>query len=145
MHEHGQVASSPLRRSASTKIGACEGADPDPLLLSIWVNDRCSGYFVKPMKWMERSLHSTVPLDSHHCLMDIIPGVSGEDRAVDPAGLEGRGGPLSGTLTCPTSGCRIELGTFNWAGVQCGCGTLVEPGFCISRKRVDEIDVVMVG
>lgn len=45
-------------------------------------------------------------------------------------------GQVSGKLFCP---CGAKIGTFDWAGVQCGCKEWVTPGFCIHRSRVDEV------
>ncbi|KAJ9096797.1 hypothetical protein QFC21_005068 [Naganishia friedmannii] len=48
-------------------------------------------------------------------------------------------GALVGKITCPNEKCGAKIGSFDWAGVQCGCKEWVTPGFCIHRSKVDEI------
>ncbi|KAF3333249.1 putative inactive dual specificity protein phosphatase-like protein [Carex littledalei] len=35
-------------------------------------------------------------------------------------------------------GCEARLGSFNWAGMQCSCGTWVNPAFQIVKSKIDE-------
>lgn len=35
-------------------------------------------------------------------------------------------------------GCKARLGTFNWAGMQCNCGTWINPAFQLHKNRLDE-------
>ncbi|KAG8898897.1 hypothetical protein FRB99_007078 [Tulasnella sp. 403] len=49
------------------------------------------------------------------------------------------GGEVEGRLLCPNEKCKAKLGNFAWAGVKCGCGSWVTPGFCIHRGKVDEL------
>ncbi|XP_051124775.1 probable inactive dual specificity protein phosphatase-like At4g18593 isoform X2 [Andrographis paniculata] len=35
-------------------------------------------------------------------------------------------------------GCKARLGSFNWAGMQCSCGTWVNPAFQLHKSRLDE-------
>ncbi|MCL7030370.1 hypothetical protein MKW94_011840 [Papaver nudicaule] len=35
-------------------------------------------------------------------------------------------------------GCNARLGSFNWAGMQCSCGTWVNPAFQLHKNRIDE-------
>nr|GEV12680.1 hypothetical protein [Tanacetum cinerariifolium] len=35
-------------------------------------------------------------------------------------------------------GCNTRLGFFNWAGMQCNCGTWVIPAFQLHSSRLDE-------
>ncbi|XP_058100767.1 probable inactive dual specificity protein phosphatase-like At4g18593 isoform X2 [Magnolia sinica] len=35
-------------------------------------------------------------------------------------------------------GCKARLGSFNWAGMQCSCGTWVNPAFQLHKSRIDE-------
>ncbi|XP_050238263.1 probable inactive dual specificity protein phosphatase-like At4g18593 [Mercurialis annua] len=35
-------------------------------------------------------------------------------------------------------GCKARLGSFNWAGMQCNCGTWVNPAFQLHKSRLDE-------
>ncbi|KAJ4827920.1 hypothetical protein Tsubulata_032077 [Turnera subulata] len=35
-------------------------------------------------------------------------------------------------------GCKARLGSFNWAGMQCNCGTWVNPAFKLHKNRIDE-------
>jgi len=44
-------------------------------------------------------------------------------------------GALEGKLTCIK--CDARLGTFNWAGIQCNCGSWITPAFQIHKNRVD--------
>ncbi|KAI5451020.1 tyrosine protein phosphatase yvh1 [Naganishia albida] len=48
-------------------------------------------------------------------------------------------GVLAGKIVCPNEKCGAKIGSFDWAGVQCGCKEWVTPGFCIHRSKVDEI------
>ncbi|KAL1412864.1 tyrosine protein phosphatase yvh1 [Vanrija albida] len=48
-------------------------------------------------------------------------------------------GEVSGKLVCPNDKCGAKIGTFDWAGMQCGCREWVTPGFCIHRSKVDEV------
>nr|XP_006817535.1 PREDICTED: dual specificity protein phosphatase 12-like [Saccoglossus kowalevskii] len=45
-------------------------------------------------------------------------------------------GVIGGKLLCPK--CNARLGSFNWAGDQCSCGTWVTPAFKIHCSKVDE-------
>ncbi len=56
-------------------------------------NNKCSGYFVEPLTWMEPMLD----------------------------------GQVSGKLFCPNEKCGVKIGTYDWAGVQCGCKEWVTP------------------
>lgn len=49
------------------------------------------------------------------------------------------GGPISGKIACQTASCKAKLGNYNWAGMRCGCGQWVVPGFCVNRSKVDEM------
>ncbi|KAF9919485.1 dual specificity phosphatase 12 [Linnemannia zychae] len=42
---------------------------------------------------------------------------------------------LEGKISCPK--CDSKLGTFNWAGEQCSCGTWVTPAFMIHKGKID--------
>jgi hypothetical protein len=42
---------------------------------------------------------------------------------------------LEGKITCPR--CNYKLGSYNWAGTQCSCGTWVAPAFMIHKSRID--------
>ncbi|KAJ6818694.1 dual specificity protein phosphatase 12 isoform X1 [Iris pallida] len=44
-------------------------------------------------------------------------------------------GALEGKLTCVK--CDARLGYFNWAGVQCSCGSWITPAFQIHKNKVD--------
>lgn len=44
---------------------------------------------------------------------------------------------LEGKLNCPK--CSARVGSFNWAGMQCSCGTWVRPAFQVVKSKVDEI------
>jgi dual specificity phosphatase 12 len=33
--------------------------------------------------------------------------------------------------------CEARLGNFNWAGMQCSCGTWVNPAFQLHKSQVD--------
>ncbi|EEF28979.1 probable inactive dual specificity protein phosphatase-like At4g18593 [Ricinus communis] len=35
-------------------------------------------------------------------------------------------------------GCKARLGSFNWAGMQCNCGTWVNPAFQLHKSRLDK-------
>ncbi|KAG0233409.1 hypothetical protein BGW42_007494 [Actinomortierella wolfii] len=42
---------------------------------------------------------------------------------------------LEGKISCPK--CDSKLGTFNWAGEQCSCGSWVTPAFMLHKGKVD--------
>ncbi|KAG0324810.1 dual specificity phosphatase 12 [Dissophora globulifera] len=42
---------------------------------------------------------------------------------------------LEGKVSCPK--CDSKLGTFNWSGEQCSCGTWVTPAFMLHKGKVD--------
>ncbi|MCO5600946.1 hypothetical protein L7F22_055063 [Adiantum nelumboides] len=44
-------------------------------------------------------------------------------------------GGVSGKLSCAS--CNARLGSFNWAGAQCSCGTWVVPAFQLHKSRMD--------
>ncbi|KDE02689.1 hypothetical protein, variant [Microbotryum lychnidis-dioicae p1A1 Lamole] len=48
-------------------------------------------------------------------------------------------GALGGKIVCPNAKCGAKLGSFDWAGAQCSCGTWICPGFALNVSRVDEI------
>ncbi|EPS72530.1 hypothetical protein M569_02227 [Genlisea aurea] len=35
-------------------------------------------------------------------------------------------------------GCKARLGSFNWAGMQCSCGSWINPAFQLQKSRIDE-------
>ena len=47
---------------------------------------------------------------------------------------------LEGKLACPK--CHARVGSYNWAGMQCSCGTWVRPAFQIVKSKVDEVGLV---
>ncbi|KAF9603212.1 hypothetical protein IFM89_034545 [Coptis chinensis] len=38
-------------------------------------------------------------------------------------------------------GCKARLGSFNWAGMQCSCGSWVNPAFQLHKNRIDECHI----
>jgi hypothetical protein len=44
-----------------------------------------------------------------------------------------------GKLKCPNEKCQTRLGSFDWAGSQCSCGTWVTPSIKLTKSRVDRI------
>lgn len=79
------------RRLSSSSLGMA------PLSMAsgpaILTNNKCSGYFVEPLTWMDPMLD----------------------------------GQVSGKLFCPNEKCGVKIGTYDWAGVQCGCKEWVTP------------------
>eukprot|EP01085_Mycamoeba_gemmipara_P000973 Mycagemm_TRINITY_DN10339_c3_g2::TRINITY_DN10339_c3_g2_i6::g.973::m.973 type:complete len:164 gc:universal TRINITY_DN10339_c3_g2_i6:1-492(+) len=49
---------------------------------------------------------------------------------------------IEGKLCC--SKCNSRVGSYNWAGMQCSCGTWVRPGFQIVKSKVDEVGIVIL-
>lgn len=45
-------------------------------------------------------------------------------------------GDLGGRIVCPNKRCAAKLGSFDWAGVQCSCGSWVVPGFALNASKV---------
>ncbi len=50
-----------------------------------------------------------------------------------------RDGELAGRLDCPSSSCGAKLGSWDWAGMQCGCGAWITPAFALHCSKVDII------
>ncbi|KAN0062948.1 tyrosine protein phosphatase yvh1 [Thecaphora frezii] len=48
-------------------------------------------------------------------------------------------GQVAGKLVCPAPKCASKLGSWDWAGMQCGCGAWVTPAFALHRSKVDEV------
>ena len=44
-------------------------------------------------------------------------------------------GQTLGKLYCPS--CSSKIGTFDWSGSQCSCGTWISPSIQISKSKVD--------
>ncbi|KAM0978558.1 hypothetical protein FF1_014511 [Malus domestica] len=44
-------------------------------------------------------------------------------------------GAMEGKLSCVH--CEARLGYFNWAGIQCSCGSWITPAFQLHKSRVD--------
>lgn len=42
---------------------------------------------------------------------------------------------LEGRIRCTQ--CKCKLGTYNWSGLPCGCGSWVVPGFVVQKDKVD--------
>jgi dual specificity phosphatase 12 len=49
---------------------------------------------------------------------------------------------IEGKLTCPK--CSAKIGSFNWAGEPCPCGTWVTPAFHVQKSKVDACRSVAV-
>lgn len=47
-------------------------------------------------------------------------------------------GILEGKLMCINYKCRARIGSFNWSGSQCSCGSWVSPAIQITKSKVDE-------
>ncbi|KAK4683654.1 dual specificity phosphatase 12, partial [Tremellales sp. Uapishka_1] len=50
-----------------------------------------------------------------------------------------KNGDVAGKLVCPNEKCGVKIGSFDWAGVQCGCKEWVTPGFCLAKSKVEEV------
>jgi len=46
---------------------------------------------------------------------------------------------VEGKLSCPS--CKYRVGSWNWAGMQCSCGTWVRPAFQFVKSKVDDMVV----
>jgi dual specificity phosphatase 12 len=44
-------------------------------------------------------------------------------------------GSIEGKISCPK--CASKLGSYNWSGIPCSCGTWVSPAFVIHKNKVD--------
>ncbi|KAF0692478.1 Aste57867_16448 [Aphanomyces stellatus] len=42
-----------------------------------------------------------------------------------------------GKIFCPVAKCNSRLGSFNWSGSQCSCGTWITPSIQFTKSRVD--------
>lgn len=49
-----------------------------------------------------------------------------------------------GKIRCPNHKCQARIGSFDWAGSQCSCGTWVTPSIKITKSRVDPLFAVAV-
>jgi hypothetical protein len=46
---------------------------------------------------------------------------------------------VDGKIKCPNLKCQSRLGSFDWAGSQCSCGSWVTPSIKLTKSRVDLI------
>lgn len=44
-----------------------------------------------------------------------------------------------GKIHCPNAKCQSRLGSFQWSGSQCSCGTWVTPSIKLTKSRVDPV------
>lgn len=110
--------------------------EPPPSLTSrrttILHSPECSAYFLEPLDWMYSQNVPPQPSSS-----------TTTTTAVQPTEAQSlSSGNLSGKLLCPNASkgkCNAKLGNWDWAGMQCGCGAWVTPGFAVARGRVDEV------
>ncbi|GAB9464552.1 hypothetical protein Gpo141_00001981 [Globisporangium polare] len=49
-----------------------------------------------------------------------------------------------GKIRCPNAKCQARVGSFDWCGSQCSCGTWVTPSVKITKSRVDPLFAVAV-
>ena len=89
----------------------------------------CTSIFVQPMKWMipGRICHSlnivfeVLVLFTLFFILELMFAVEEGD--------------VMGKLSCIV--CSARLGSFDWAGAQCSCGTWVVPAFQLHKSRID--------
>mmetsp|Transcript_28751 Transcript_28751/g.39742 ORF Transcript_28751/g.39742 Transcript_28751/m.39742 type:complete len:356 (+) Transcript_28751:110-1177(+) len=56
------------------------------------------------------------------------------------SGITEGGYQVEGKLQCPQ--CAGRLGSFNWAGEQCSCGSWVTPAFQVHKTKIDVIRAI---
>lgn len=49
-----------------------------------------------------------------------------------------------GKIRCPNLKCQARIGSFDWAGSQCSCGTWVTPSIKLTKSRIDPLFAVAV-
>lgn len=49
-----------------------------------------------------------------------------------------------GKIRCPNAKCQSRLGSFDWAGSQCSCGSWVTPSIKLIKSRIDPLFAVAV-
>lgn len=49
-----------------------------------------------------------------------------------------------GKIRCPNAKCQARIGSFDWCGSQCSCGTWVTPSVKVTKSRVDPLFTVAV-
>ncbi|KAF8328192.1 uncharacterized protein EI90DRAFT_3218374 [Cantharellus anzutake] len=109
-----------LHNSSPRRLSRADSFSLQPII----ANPSCSGYFVEAVSESSEAapmLSLILPLQ-----MKWMDSFLGEGR-------------MAGKIICPNEKCNAKLGNYDWAGVQCGCGQWVTPGFVIARGKVDEI------
>jgi len=46
---------------------------------------------------------------------------------------------MEGKITCPRPSCNAKVGSWNWSGAQCSCGTWVTPAIQFPLSKVDKV------
>uniref|UniRef100_A0A6N2N6L1 Uncharacterized protein n=1 Tax=Salix viminalis TaxID=40686 RepID=A0A6N2N6L1_SALVM len=96
----------------------------------------CSSIFVEPMKWMQTGkymLQISVLFcfaTMYMCHLKMLARI---------LKLPVQEGFVGEKLQC--MGCKARLGSFNWAGMQCNCGTWINPAFLLHKNKLDECHV----
>ncbi|CAF0715889.1 unnamed protein product [Brachionus calyciflorus] len=49
---------------------------------------------------------------------------------------------ISGKINCPK--CDAKLGSFDWSGAKCACGSWVTPAFHISKSKIDFYNAIQI-
>lgn len=60
-----------------------------------------------------------------------------DDAAASGTATEAGAEGIEGKLTCPNAKCGGRLGSFNWSGSQCSCGSWVVPAIQVVASKVD--------
>ncbi|MCL7034571.1 hypothetical protein MKW94_008634 [Papaver nudicaule] len=80
----------------------------------------------KCFKWKKRSEETDEP---PRCSSIFVEPMKWMEDLVQEGSIEEK-------LLCV--GCKGRLGSFNWAGMQCSCGSWVNPAFQLHKNRIDE-------
>ncbi|KDN53136.1 hypothetical protein K437DRAFT_289675 [Tilletiaria anomala UBC 951] len=71
--------------------------------------------------------------------LSLLPSAACSSYFVEPLSWMSalKNGEVSGRLDCPAPKCGAKLGSWDWAGMQCGCGAWITPAFALHRSKVD--------
>ena len=69
--------------------------------------------------------------------------VCNQEIYVEPLSwLQDRLDDVSGKINCPK--CDAKLGSYDWSGGKCSCGSWVTPAFHVSKSKIDFYNPVQI-
>ncbi|KAL1199833.1 putative inactive dual specificity protein phosphatase-like [Cardamine amara subsp. amara] len=83
-------------------------------------------------KNMIGEVHKKNPGDQNQCTSIFVEPIKWMNSAMEDDVSEGK-------LLCPK--CKAKIGSFDWSGSYCSCGSKIVPAFQLQMSRVDVITV----